>query len=146
MIKKRFGGTALPAGQGDASAKFKLGVMYDKGKGVLKDYVLAHMWTNLAAAQGVKEAVKGRDLLEKLMTLNQRAAGSIPARPTNKIKYLDPSLSTPLSVGARLVARPSGRKKTSSVRHGGDVCPPALNPSSWGYWTILELLRWKVPA
>ncbi len=70
----------LAAEQGDASAQFKLGVMYDKGKGVLKDYVLAHMWMNLAAAKGVKEAVKGRDLLEILMTPDQIAQAQRLAR------------------------------------------------------------------
>ena len=70
----------LAAEQGDASAQFKLGVMYDKGKGVLKDYVLAHMWMNLAAAKGVKEAVKGRDLLEKRMTPAQLALAQRLAR------------------------------------------------------------------
>ena len=70
----------LAAEQGDGSAQFKLGVMYDKGKGVLKDYVLAHMWMNLAAAKGVKEAVKGRDLLEKNMTPAQLAEAQRLAR------------------------------------------------------------------
>jgi len=70
----------LAAEQGDASAQFKLGIMYDKGKGVLKDYVLAHMWMNLAAAKGVKEAVKGRDLVEKSMTLDQLAEAPRLAR------------------------------------------------------------------
>ena len=70
----------LAAEQGDASAQFKLGVIYDKGKGVLKDYVLAHMWMNLAAAKGVKEAVNGRDLLEKNMTPAQLAEAQRLAR------------------------------------------------------------------
>ena len=59
------------AEQGDAFVQFNLGVMYIKGQGVPQDYVLAHMWMNLAAAKGVKKAVKGRDLLEKFMTLAQ---------------------------------------------------------------------------
>jgi uncharacterized protein len=33
------------------------------GNGVLQDYVLAHMWLNLAAAQGDKDAAKQRDEL-----------------------------------------------------------------------------------
>jgi TPR repeat protein len=40
------------ADQGDASAQNNLGFMYYKGTGVPQDYVLAHMWWNLAAAQG----------------------------------------------------------------------------------------------
>ena len=40
------------ADQGDASAQFKMGVMYDNGQGVPKDYVQAVKWYRLAAAQG----------------------------------------------------------------------------------------------
>ncbi|MFN2150265.1 MAG: SEL1-like repeat protein, partial [Anaerolineales bacterium] len=33
-------------------AQYNLGLMYSKGRGVPQDYVKAHMWLNLAAAQG----------------------------------------------------------------------------------------------
>ena len=56
------------AEQGDPLAQSYLGGMYAEGEGLPKDYVLAHMWMNLAAAKGVQEAVKGRGLLEKNMT------------------------------------------------------------------------------
>ncbi|MCZ6772120.1 MAG: sel1 repeat family protein [Proteobacteria bacterium] len=59
------------AEQGYAMAQFNLGVMYAKGHGVTTDYVQAHMWFNLAAAQGDKKAVKG---------LNIIARGMIPAQ------------------------------------------------------------------
>ncbi len=56
------------ADQGYPLAQATLGLMYAEGEGVAQDDVLAHMWMNLAAAKGVQEAVKGRDLLEKNMT------------------------------------------------------------------------------
>ena len=31
-------------------AQLNLGVMYDNGRGVLADYVIAHIWYNIAAA------------------------------------------------------------------------------------------------
>ena len=40
------------AEQGDASAQNNLGFMYVYGKGVLQDYVRAHMWFNIAASSG----------------------------------------------------------------------------------------------
>ncbi len=40
----------LAAGQGDALAQNNLGVMYYNGTGVPQDYILAHMWSNLAAS------------------------------------------------------------------------------------------------
>jgi uncharacterized protein len=38
------------AEQGDPTAQYLLGLMYDKGHGVWPDTVLAHKWLNLAAA------------------------------------------------------------------------------------------------
>ncbi len=45
----------LAADQGNASAQYNLGVMDGNGEGVLQDYVEAHMWFNLAAAQSSGE-------------------------------------------------------------------------------------------
>ncbi len=61
------------AEQGHAQAQVNLGILYSQGQGVPKDYVLAHMWLNLAEAKGVKATVKMRDLLEKNMTPAQLA-------------------------------------------------------------------------
>jgi hypothetical protein len=47
------------AEQGLADAQTNLGLMYEYGEGVPKDYVQAYMWLNLAAAQGEEDAVKG---------------------------------------------------------------------------------------
>ena len=40
------------AAQGYASGQNNLGVMYDKGQGVVQDYAEAVKWLKLAAAQG----------------------------------------------------------------------------------------------
>ena len=55
------------AEQGHAGAKFNLGFMYSKGRGGPLDYVQAHMWVNLAAAQGDENARKARDKLAEQM-------------------------------------------------------------------------------
>ena len=39
--------------------------MYARGQGVLQNYILAHMWLNLA---GFQEAMDARDRLAALMT------------------------------------------------------------------------------
>ncbi len=39
----------LAADQGNAEAQAILGAMYGNGTGVAQDYILAHMWLNLAA-------------------------------------------------------------------------------------------------
>lgn len=67
------------AEQGDATAQYVLGRMYARGQGVPKDYALAYMWFNLAAAQsspnaaGAEAASVNRDELEKLMPRDQIA-------------------------------------------------------------------------
>ena len=68
------------AEQGYPLAQATLGLMYAEGQGVPKDYVLAHMWINLAAPKGVKGAVKARDLLEEMMTPAQLAEAQRLAR------------------------------------------------------------------
>ncbi len=56
------------AEQGEVVAQAHLSAMYYQGKGVPQDYVLAHKWINLAAAQGHKAARKLRDGLSRDMT------------------------------------------------------------------------------
>ena len=56
--------TALPdlrllADQGNATAQYRLGHLYDAGSGVTQDYVQALRWYRLAADQGVEAAQFG---------------------------------------------------------------------------------------
>ncbi len=60
--------------------------MYYNSQGVVQDYVQAHMWFNLAGAQGDKQAAKNRDIVAKRMTPAQiaeaqRRAGKWRPRP-----------------------------------------------------------------
>jgi len=66
--------------QGYPLAQATLGLMYAKGQGLPKDYVLAHMWMNLAAAKGVEGAVKACDFLEKHIPPAQLAEAQRLAR------------------------------------------------------------------
>ena len=56
------------AEEGDARAQISLARMYHKGVGVLQDNVMAHMWYNLSAANGMKLAGENRDKLAKKMS------------------------------------------------------------------------------
>lgn len=49
------------AEQGDAYAHYNLGGMYYKGQGVPQSNVMAHMWYNIASANGHPEAGEYRD-------------------------------------------------------------------------------------
>ena len=45
--------------------------MYYEGQGVPQDYALAHMWLNLTASNGDKDAIKKRSMMEEKMTPSQ---------------------------------------------------------------------------
>ncbi len=61
----------LAATQGNANAQFNLGGMYYEGKGLPRDYVLAHLLVSRAAEQGFSKAVTLRETLEGLMIPEQ---------------------------------------------------------------------------
>ena len=46
----------MAAEQGYPETQNNIGLMYDRGRGVLQDYVQAHMWFNLAALRLTGEA------------------------------------------------------------------------------------------
>jgi TPR repeat protein len=55
--------------------------MCTKGEGAPQDYVMAHMWYNLAAASGkLPGAAARRDLIAKMMTPDQIAEAQRMAR------------------------------------------------------------------
>ena len=70
----------LAADQGRADAQFHLSGMYYNGWGVPQDYIAAHMWANLAAAQGHENARGFRDFLADGMSSGQIAAAQRAAR------------------------------------------------------------------
>ena len=51
----------LAADQGNANAQHNIGLMYGNGYGVLQDNVRAHLWYNIASANGYEEAGEWRD-------------------------------------------------------------------------------------
>ena len=58
----------LAAEQGHAQAQYNLGFMYADGRGVLKDRILAHIWFNIAGANGHAQAREIRDTVERELT------------------------------------------------------------------------------
>jgi hypothetical protein len=77
------------AEQGDAAAQYNLGSMSYNGKGVLQDYVRAHMWANLSAAQGEENGRGLRETLAALMTPEQIAQAQAMARGCLESDYSD---------------------------------------------------------
>ena len=70
----------VAADAGDRRAMLALGRLYLQGLGALQDYVLAHMWFNLAASRGEMEALKERDAVMGKMTPQQVAEAQKRAR------------------------------------------------------------------
>ena len=68
------------AEQGHAGAQYALGLMYYTGSGILKDATLAHMWLNIAGANGSEIAREWRDTIEDDMTATQIARATELAR------------------------------------------------------------------
>jgi len=75
------------AEQGYAKAQNNLGVMYANGRGVLQDNVYAHMWWNIAATSGDKNASKNRDIVAKEMSSSDMSEAQKLARQCVKKKY-----------------------------------------------------------
>ncbi len=61
------------ANAGDRRAMLALGRLYARGLGAPQNYVLAHVWLNLAASRGELAAVKDRDAIEAKLMPAERA-------------------------------------------------------------------------
>jgi TPR repeat protein len=61
--------------------------MYYNGRGVLQDYVYAHMWWNIAASSGDKVASKNIETVAKQMTPSQLEKAQNLARECVRKKY-----------------------------------------------------------
>ena len=74
------------AEQGNALAQMIIGIMYEDGQGLARDLVRAHMWLNLAGANGNKDARRSRDRIARQLTPAQVATAQKLAREWAK-KY-----------------------------------------------------------
>ncbi len=63
----------IAAQQGEGLAQYWLGRLYRNGRGVTQNFVEAHRWFNLAAAQGLAVAAQARDQLALSMSPTQIA-------------------------------------------------------------------------
>ena len=87
----------MASDQGNAEAQFRLGKLYEEGRGVPQDFIEAHKWYNLSAAQGNEEARKARDAVSKKMTKEELAEARKLARDWKPAKAIPPPV-TPVQV------------------------------------------------
>ncbi len=70
----------LAAYQGHSQAQYQLGLAYEEGRGTPEDFMRAHTWYNLSAAQGEYEALMARVRIAGVMTPEQIAKAEALAR------------------------------------------------------------------
>lgn len=70
----------LLASRGCSLSPYFLGLMHQRGTGVLQDYCLAHMWFNIAASRGNRKAVDKLAKIGESMTSEQVAEAQKMAR------------------------------------------------------------------
>ena len=58
----------LAAKQYNTTAQNNMGLLYVKGQGVIRDFVRAYMWWNIAASSGNKNSAINRDKVAGMMT------------------------------------------------------------------------------
>ncbi len=61
--------------------------MYYQGKGVLADYVIAHMWFNISAANGNALGAENREILAEEMTSEDISKAQAMARVCMNSNY-----------------------------------------------------------
>ena len=77
------------AEQGDAQAQFNLGQMYQEGKNVTRNLVIAYMWYDIAISNGNRSAINSKSFLQDSMTPEQLAEAQKLARECIKKNYKD---------------------------------------------------------
>ena len=79
----------MSAEQGYAKAQYNLSLMYAKGKGVAKNNIYAYMWSNISASSGYQNAIKSRDIFEKVMSSKELIRGKLLAQKCVKKNFKD---------------------------------------------------------
>ena len=75
------------AEKGHVSAQYNPSLMYALGHGIIQDHVYAHVWSNIAASSGHKNATANRDVIAKRMTASQLEKAQELARECVRKKY-----------------------------------------------------------
>ena len=124
------------AGTGDARAMLALGRLYLKGLGAPQDFILAHMWFNLAASRGERDAVRERDALTARMTPSERAEAQKrartwkPASPARKPAILEPRRPAAAAPDTRPPPRHAIREAQGLLSELGYA--PGASDGHWG--------------
>ena len=72
---------------GNSVAQHNPGAMYYNGQGVLADFVIAHMWFNIAAANGNEIGTENRDVIAEKMASEDISKAQAMARVCMNSNY-----------------------------------------------------------
>ena len=78
----------MVAKKGDVGMQFNLGLIYRRD-GSIQDYVAAHTWFNIAAANGHRNAAANRESVSRLMTADEISEAQRRARACMDSGYED---------------------------------------------------------
>ena len=92
------------ASEGDRRAMVTLGRVYRRGVGAPQDYILAHMWLNLAAGGGDAQAAAERDALAEQMTVEERGEARKLARDWRAASKSPAKVEAPASQSSKAEA------------------------------------------
>jgi len=140
------------AKQGNADSQYELGKLYEEGLGVPQNFVLAHLYFNLAASQGNKEAREARNAISEKMAKEQLTeaqkmasnwrpqSSSVPPPPPPPAPVPPPPTRASATSQALFVAAKKGNVESVKriLQAGVDV-----NASDADGWTALMFATFK---
>ena len=129
----------VAADYGDTRSMMALARLYATGLGVPQNYILAHMWFNLAASRGEVEALSERDALAAKMSPDQVATAQERAlswRPGSS-----PGTDRSQIAAPSLPADDAGRPLFEAIREAQSLLAalgydPGVADGRWGYRSV----------
>ena len=127
------------ADSGDTRSMMALARLYATGLGAPQNYILAHMWFNLAASRGELEALSERDALAAKMSPDQVATAQERAsswRPGSSVGTDRPQIAAP-----SLSAGDADRPPFEAIREAQSLLAalgydPGAADGRWGYRSV----------
>lgn len=113
------------ANAGDAASQFRLGQLYERGEGVLQDYVEAHKWYNLAAGGGEPTAREAMQALEARMSPRDVASARAAAQAFKPGATAPAARAAAPQAQAPAAPRPATQAEAATPKPK----PPAVPPS-----------------
>jgi TPR repeat protein len=120
------------ADSGDAKAQFRLAELYEDGLGTPQNFVQAHVYYNLAGAQGDAEARAARDAIAENMTKEELA------RARGLAVYWKPAETAETTAAAAATASTDTATTAATTTGATDDSVPPSEPAPHGLVTEVQ--------